>query len=143
MREFDRQWGELCTRWGRDGYAALSRDERVWLNVGSLIVAIYNGGLISFFYNSGADTYDDCVEALGRIGASEVRAEVERVGSLFPGGVSTSLEARNAVINAWAEREVDPFLAEVDGVLMPLMEALETKLAAFVVAAGLARRENQ
>jgi hypothetical protein len=142
MIEFQRQWDELCTRWGRDGYEALSSDERIWLNVVSLMAAILNGGVISYFYNSGADTYDDCLEALERLGAFEVRAEVERIGSLFPGGVSKSLEERNAVINAWGG-ENEAVLAEADELLMPLMDELETELAAFIVASGLARRENQ
>jgi hypothetical protein len=34
-------------------------------------------------------------------------------------------------------------LAEADDLLMPLMDELETELAAFIVASGLARRENQ
>ena len=48
-------WQSLCLRWERFGNVALSEDEQAWLNLRSLIDSVANGGLISYFYNSGAD----------------------------------------------------------------------------------------
>ena len=62
-------WQALCEkRYGEPGYLALSDDEKVWLNVRALIDSTNNGGLISFFYNSYADTYQDYLSALDRLG---------------------------------------------------------------------------
>lgn len=48
-------WAELCRRWSEEGYVSLSLPERTWLNARCLIDSVENGGLISWFYNSGAD----------------------------------------------------------------------------------------
>jgi hypothetical protein len=59
------KWHALCDkRYGVGGYAALTEDERVWVNIRSLIDSTNGGGIISFFYNSGADTLPDCLKAL-------------------------------------------------------------------------------
>jgi hypothetical protein len=65
-------WEALCTRCEESGYTALSNDERVWFNIRSLIDSTENGGLISYFCNSGADTLSDCRAALHRLGAQAV-----------------------------------------------------------------------
>jgi hypothetical protein len=111
------RWNELCDRWGAEGYESLSLQERVWLNTRSLIDSIENGGAISFFYNSGADTLADALGALDQLQAHDVRVEVERICELFPGGVPTDLEARNEIIGAWPESEsesLDELLEHVD-----------------------------
>ena len=91
------RWHELCDKWSRKGYAALTLPERIWFNVRSLIDLAQNGGLISYYYNSGADTLPDCLAALDSLGANDVRRQVERVNALFGGSVPPSQEARNRI----------------------------------------------
>jgi proteic killer suppression protein len=99
----EKQWQDLCRRWSDEGYASLSRTEQTWLNIRALIDSTQNGGLISYFYNSGAGTLSDCLEDLKVLEATAVSAQVERVCELFPGGVPTELEARNEIINSWPD----------------------------------------
>jgi hypothetical protein len=103
-----------------------------------LIDATENGGAISYFYNSGADTLDECLEDLRMLKADSVRAQVERVAALFPGGVPVGIDARNAVIDSWSDGEFDSLLEEVDDELMPLMPSLEEQLSAHLKRIGLA-----
>lgn len=132
------RWSDLCDRWGSDGYDSLSRPEKTWLNIRALIDSIENGGVISYFYNSGADTLVDCLEDLRELEADSVRVQVERVAELFPGGVPGEIEARNAVIDSWPDGDIESLLEEVDDELMPLMSSLEEKLSTFLERNGLA-----
>lgn len=127
-------WEAVCERWAAGGYGALSGEERLWFNVRSLIDAVEGGGLMSYFYNSGADSYGDMLRALDRLEAGSVKAQVERVVQLFPGGVPGDVEGRNRVIDSWEDDDesVDRLLEEVDDALMPQMEELERRLDVFV-----------
>jgi hypothetical protein len=125
-----KHWQDLCSRWENEGYESLSRNEKTWLNIRGLIDSIENGGLISYFYNSGADTLSDCLADLKALEATEVLAQIERVCDLFAGGVPTDLEARNEVINSWPDGDdaIETLLQEVDEAIMPLMKDLECVL---------------
>ena len=132
-------WIALCEKWEARGYESLSADEKVWMNVRALIDAVENGGVTSFYYNSGADTLADAMAALRRLGAHEVAAQIERVNRLFPGGVPTSIDARNAVIDSWdGSAQIDRLIEEVDEKLMPMFQELELSLEQFVRQQGLA-----
>ena len=135
------RWHDVCARWDRGaGYGSLSNTERVWLNTRCLIDSIENGGLISYFYNSGADTLSDCLDALKRLGAQDVSKQVLRLCALFPGGVPETGDARNDVINSWSDDDpgIDATLEEIDERLMPMMSDLETRLTNFLRDAGVA-----
>jgi hypothetical protein len=125
-------WERLCDRWDTEGYDSLSRPEQAWLNLRGLIDSVENGGMISYFYNTGADTFADCLEDLQTVGATEIRAEVERVSGLFPAGVPVTVDQRNAVIDAWPDGSVDDLLESVDTALEPLLPDLEARLASLV-----------
>jgi hypothetical protein len=43
-------WENLVTKCENEGYEKLTSDERVWYNIRSLIDAVDNGGVISFYY---------------------------------------------------------------------------------------------
>lgn len=134
-------WHALCEkRYGKDGYTALTKDEKVWLNVRGKIDSTNNGGLISFFYNSGADTLPDALDALNVLGAGDVRLQVERVCALFGDQVPSSIDARNAIIDAWpdGDRKLGALLEKVDDYLYGRFPDLEGRLEAFLKRTGLA-----
>ena len=131
-------WHALCDKYGGQGYDALSAEEKVWLNVRQLIDETENGGLVAFFYNSGADTLPDCLAALDTLGARKVKSQVERVIALFPGGVPKTLDERNEVIDSWEEEETGETLEEIDEKLYSLFEKLEVTLEQYVRSHGLA-----
>jgi len=130
----DKGWEMLCDKLASSGYSALSERERVWFNIRALIDAVEGGGIISYFYNSGANTLGDCTAALERLGASDVKRQIDRVSALFPGSVPTSVADRNVIVDSWDEagEAADKILEEVDDVLMPMMEDLEEELARFL-----------
>ena len=131
------RWERLVDRWATDGYESLSPDEKIWLNIRQLIDSTQNGGLISYFFNPGADTYSDCPGALSLLGAQEVREQVEKVASLFPGGVPQSIEARNEVIDSWADDpKIEELLEEVDETLMGEIPNLESRLEDYLRRSG-------
>ena len=137
------RWDDICQRWGEQGYGALTRPEKTWLNVRSLIDGVENGGIISYFYNSGAGTVADCLDDLTTLGALGVAEQVRRVSSLFPGSVPADLDDRNRIIDSWPDEgvdrdRIDDLLQDADAVLMPLMADLEAKLASFLEASELA-----
>lgn len=106
----------------------------------SLIDFTANDGLISYDYNSGADTLPDCLAALDSLGANDVRQQVERVNALSGGSVPLSQEARNRIIDSWNDDDerIDALFAEVDDALMPMLKELDEKLEQFLRDAGVA-----
>jgi hypothetical protein len=139
--ELESSWHALCARWDQSGYAALSEDERVWFNLRSLIDSVENGGLISYFYNSGADTFEDCRMALRRLNALKILTHVDNVAGLFGADVPRTVDERNAVIDSWPHDDARGMLLdEVDAELMPLVRDLDEQLEFFLVKRGLVDR---
>jgi Domain of unknown function (DUF4375) len=133
-----RGWQSLCDRTEISGYSSLSNDEHVWLNVRWLVDSVENGGLISYFYNSAADTFADCLGALRELGAHGVLLRVEQVAALFGAEVPATVVARNDVIDAWLDDEGrDELLERIDAELMPMMPEVEDQLRTFLIRVGL------
>ncbi len=139
MTSVEAEWHAVCRRCGELGYGALSDLEKTWFNLRVLIDSVNNGGLISYFYNSGADTLDDCLEALTQCGADDVRCAVETLCARFPGGVPRDMHGRNEVINSWPQDDpaLDAALEKTDRELIPRMELLERQLSAILADSGL------
>jgi hypothetical protein len=133
----DDRWKALCVKLSKEGYGSLSRPEKTWLNVRSLVDGVENGGAISYFYNPWPGNLPDCLEDLQSIGAANVRSQLERICELFPDGVPGDLEARNEVIDSWSD-EVEELLAEIDEILIPSMSEVDQQLAKFLERSGLA-----
>src|SRR5689334_7253837 len=100
---WNRSWHTLCDKWASLGYDKLTQDEKVWLNVRSLIDETENGGVIAYYYNNAADTLPDLIIALNRLNASRVLSQVNLASALFPGGVPDDIDARNKIIASWPE----------------------------------------
>lgn len=54
LLDYQNHWEEICNK-GFINYLSLSSDERIWFNIQGLIGQVNNGGIISFYYNIGAD----------------------------------------------------------------------------------------
>jgi len=135
------QWHALCGRcFGAQGYATLSRAEKAWINVRALIDSTNNGGLISFFYNSPADTLADALDALTMLDLTDARLKVERVCALFGAYVPATVELRNEVIASWPDYDEarERVLDDVDTFLYLHMDMIEQQLEDFIRAEGLA-----
>lgn len=142
MNDLDARWRDVCNRHWTLGRETLSGPERVWVDVRMLIDSIENGGLISYFYNSGADDLASCRDALIEIDASDVLLLVDRVADLFGDPVPRTVDARNQLMASWPETGPhDVLLTAVDDTLMPMMPLLERRLRHFLCSVGLCERE--
>lgn len=122
-------WVALCDKVDRKGYEHLSSDERIWFNVRILIDAVDNGGLISFYYNSGADYLDGLMADLKTIGAQDIVELLEQINALFPGQKpSRDIDKRNQVIDSWHDGENNNLLEQLDKKFYALEAELETNL---------------
>ncbi len=140
MDELDLQkWYAVCDKLRGEGYLHLTPAEQIWLDIRSLIDSTENGGLISYFYNSGANRLNECLIALNLLGTDVVRAQVDRVSALFPAGVPPTVDGRNEVINSWSDddRSIDELLEDVDNIMYSQIEQLEEKLTQFLIDNGL------
>ena len=129
--ELNRVWQTICEKQAAQGHNALLEWEKIWLNVGSLLLSIDNGGLVSYFYNSYADRLSECLDALAKIGAMDLRTQLLNFCRLFPGHVPRTMEGRNDVINSWGD-EVNVTIQEIDDETFPLLPDLERRLDEFV-----------
>ncbi len=137
LLDFQAQWESLVNKAFTD-YGSLARDERVWINTQSLLGQIDNGGLISHYYNSGADYNQETIEDLQWLGFPELAALLIRINKLFPGGQpSNDIQERNKVIDIWPVGEYEGLLEALDqqfyrkGLTLEstLIQHIETKLS--------------
>jgi Domain of unknown function (DUF4375) len=120
-------------------FDALLPAERVWFTVQSLIQFVDNGGLISFYYNSGADHVTETISDLNSIGATETAALLNQMNKLFPNSMpAKDVNNRSDVIVSWGGRH-DKLLDELDRKFFSQEEFLENKLVEHIVANGLGR----
>lgn len=131
-----RAWDRLCDKIERAGYESLTPREAAWVTVRTLIDDTRNGGLISYFYGSGADNLDECRAALRMLRAPAVVACLDYVAALFAPESLATVESRHEEIDSWNDddEQIDEMLAQLDDKLDELFEDLEEKLDAFVRA---------
>lgn len=121
-------WEKLIDKWVKRGYETLLPSERIWFNVRSLIDSVDNGGLISYYYNSGADYLEETVEDLYKLKAYEVINIINQVNELFQDDKPPiDIDRRNNIISSWDGKN-DELLEELDRQFYQLEEDLEAKL---------------
>jgi hypothetical protein len=128
LLDFQTQWERLVNKAFTD-YRALTRDERVWFTIQSLLNQVDNGGLISHYYNSGADHNQETIEDLQWLDFPELAALLLCINGLFPGGQpSGDSQERNQVIDAWPAGHDEGLLAGLDQQFYQQGPALERTL---------------
>lgn len=137
--DYQGKWEKLVDKAISSDYESLSANEKVWLNVQYLTDSIRNGGLISYYYNSPADTLEDCQKALDVLGVANMKYLIEQMNRLFPGGVPKDITARNQIINTWPEEDekLETFLEEIEKVASAEAETVEAKLVEFIQQTGI------
>lgn len=127
--DWEQRWNQLFDKYEEKGYLSFSLDERIWFNVRGLIDAIENGGIISFYYNYGADYLDDTLEDLKKIDAIEVVHLLQKVNELFPNGnPPKDIDERNEVIDSWDGQYEELLETLNERFYNELQENLEIKL---------------
>jgi len=128
LLDFQNNWEKLVDK-GFQDYNSLTADEKIWLNLGSLISAVDNGGLISHYYNSGADRNKETIEDLIILGFTDIAEILKQINSWFPNEQpSTDIEDRNEVISNWQQGKYDELLDAYDNKFYEKEKELENKL---------------
>jgi hypothetical protein len=131
------EWIRVCDRCWDTGYESLTDDEKLWLTIRQLIDSVNNGGVVSYFDNSGADKYEDCLASLHALGAVEIASHVKRFAALFGTHVPASLELRNEIISSWRSDGYEIIVSEdIEDAVRPLVRPLERSLESFLVDRG-------
>ncbi len=132
LYDFDNKWTGLVEKAYSEDYGTLTDHERIWFNIQCLIQAVNNGGFVSYYSSSVANTVDDCVHALGVIGAANSKVLVERVNSLFEHGVPKDTKKRNMEMEHWPTSK-EAVLNDVEIAYFTQKENIEALLANFIV----------
>ena len=129
LLDFQADWEKLVDKALSD-YSLLSTDERIWFNIQCLIDAVNDGGLISHYYNSGADYNKETIIDLEALGFQNIADLLLQINKLFPNNEpSVDIDERNDVISSWSDNEeVDNWLEQLDTQFYNGVEELEQKL---------------
>jgi len=139
LSKFHQDWVEIADK-GFADYDSLTRDERVWFNIQGLIGDVGNGGLISHYFNSGADKNGETIEDLNFLGQKEIAGILERINKLFPGGhVSKDIDERNDIISNWPDGQHDDLLKDLDNEFYGREKDLELRLIKHIKEKGLCK----
>jgi hypothetical protein len=114
-------------------YQSLSRIERVWYNSRAVIDATNNGGLISYYYNSGAENVYDAIEDIELLGKDRIVEIIKEFNkTLFLElKVPTDIYERNKFIENLTEN-ADDKLQDLESELALLIDDLENQLNIFL-----------
>lgn len=120
---------ELINKCDKHGYESLSRDERIWYNVGNLIDEAENAGLLSYYYNQGANHLQDTIKDLKLLKATSVIKILQQINNLFPNGIPPeNVNERNKIIESWEDEKTEKLLYKLDGEFEKIIGKLENNL---------------
>ena len=132
LMDFQKEW-EMLVNKALTNYNSLSKNERLWFNVESLISSVDDGGLISHYYNSGANYNAETIEDLNYLGFNDISKLLEKINEYFPNGKPPhNMEERNKVIENWTDRKFDKILKELDNNFFEKEKKLEQSLIKFI-----------
>jgi hypothetical protein len=130
--DYYEEWKELVSKANKD-INSLSEEEKIWYRVQILIGDAVNGGLISHYYNSGANYMNETLQSLDYLGHSNISQILKELNKLFPGGrPPQDFEARNEIISNWPDGQFDEILEELDQKFYDKKPELEKTLTGFI-----------
>ncbi|TWT77503.1 hypothetical protein Pla123a_21640 [Posidoniimonas polymericola] len=128
-------WDGLWDKYHAVGYEGMEPPELLWLNTRAFIDSVNNGGVVSFFYNSGADHYSDTIVALSELKATVAVEKLRAVGDLFGSKVPSDLGGRNDIINSWDNQGREAKVCDSsDSELYDYFPELEKLLEAYLIS---------
>ena len=129
LLDFQADWERLVDK-ALSNYNLLSVDERIWYSIQCLIGDVCNGGLISHYYNSGADHNKETIIDLVTLGYQDIADLLLQINKFFPSDKpSVNIYERNDTILTWEESsEFDNWLEQLDSQFYNKVEKLEQAL---------------
>lgn len=130
--EPDDNWSNVVEK-GIKQYDSLTSSERLWFNIRGIIDSTNNGGLISYYYNSGAENVYDAIDDLKSIGFENIADLIQKYNKiLFKGDiVPKKIEERNRFIND-LDKQTDDLLQNLEYDLTDLIDDLENHLKVYL-----------
>lgn len=128
----DPRWSEIVDKAIGD-YKSLTENEKTWFNIRVLLDAFNNGGLISYYYNSGAENVYDAIEAFEKLGMSEIAVIIKKYNNLLcpNSSVPKDIDERNEYVNNLDE-ETDSLMVDLESDFQNQIDSIETKLKIFL-----------
>lgn len=124
----DNNWYNVAEK-GIKQYDSLSTSERIWFNIRGIIDSTNNGGLISYYYNSGAENVYDAIDDFKLIGFENIADLIQKYNKiLFKGNnVPKDIQERNKFINELDE-QTDDLLQNLEIELANMIDNIEKQL---------------
>jgi hypothetical protein len=128
----ENNWSIVALK-GIKQYSLLTPSERIWFNIRGIIDSTNNGGLISYYYNPGAENVYDAIEDLEKLGFENVAVIVKKYNEILFNGseVPTDLNERNKFVSALSE-QADDLLQDLEIELTKHIDNLENHLTSFL-----------
>jgi len=126
------KWSIVAEK-GIEQYNVLTSSERIWYNIRGIIDSTNNGGLISYYYNPGAENVYDAIEDLENLGLDNIALIIKKYNQILFDGkiVSKDLNERNNFVNSLSEQR-DELLQDLEFELAKQIDDLENKLTSFL-----------
>ncbi|OJU13691.1 MAG: hypothetical protein BGN88_06600 [Clostridiales bacterium 43-6] len=134
MFEWQDKWDAVVDK-GCSDYSSLTKEERICFNIRCLIDAVNNGGIISYYYNSGADYWIETVADLKSLGLGKAAELILKVNALFPNQKpSLDLEERNNQFDEFEEddEKIEELLDYVDTSFYEMQDEIEAVFEAYI-----------
>jgi len=127
-KQLQNRWNFVAEK-AIENYSGLERNERAWFNIRCIIDSTINGGLISYYYNNGAENVYDAIQDLKLFDLISIATIIENYNLLLFRGnkVPKNIDKRNEYIET-LEPITEDLLQNLESRLMMLEEEMETKL---------------
>lgn len=114
-------------------YNSLSNNEMIWYNIRVLIDAVNNGGLISYYYNYGAENIYDTIRCLSILQMDSIIRIIEHFNHILFGEskVPQDIDIRNEYISSLTE-EQDTQLEILENEMTFLIDELGERLKKYL-----------
>jgi len=128
----DSKWANLVDK-AMKNYKSLTKNERIWFNLRVLIDSFNDGGLISYYYNSGAENVYETIEDLQILGLEKLVTIIKKYNeTLFHDKkVPKDINERNEFVSKLDEK-TDSILQDLESDFQDQLETLEKRLETFI-----------
>ncbi len=126
------EWCKIVNKASSD-YDSLTKNERIWFNIRILIDSINDGGLISYYYNSGANYVYETIEDLKTLEMIDIVNIIEKHNEILFGKetVPNDLTIRNKYIEKITDSSNDK-LNNLELDIMNRIDSIEERLDEFI-----------
>jgi hypothetical protein len=128
----DSNWANLVGKAMKD-YNSLTKNERIWFNLRVLIDSFNNGGLASYYYNSGAENVYETIEDLQILGLDKLATIIKKYNEILfhDTKVPKDINERNEIVSKLDEK-TDSLLQDIELDFQDQLETLERRLETFI-----------